>query len=762
MGEDLVGNLVPCALPISGPVTEYDALSYTWGTNVRSSKIRILHDGQAYNLPITDNLREALEQLREPENLRIFWADAICIDQLSEKEKTSQFPRLAEVYIKATHVRVWLGKETPESARAIPFIHECVRNWDYFDDYVRTNVEDWMAFCYFLGRPWFKRRWIIQEISLARQATLHYGNLEVSWRDFCDVVALFRQKQSDIRDLFKESSIADNNENRFGDLENHGAIRLAEVSDRVLWRSDNNAIKGKLWSLEALMSSLTTFEASDPRDTIYAILWLTSDAVPSIRKRVDTDRLQKVLDEGRDEVASPVDMPIAFTATRAGRSHSVTDRRNQSVRPGAVRSTSSQDIRTGVKRPHDDDLLEFSDPFKRPTAGPISRPSQGNTKISPPPLPNIITYPEQINSKTNSGLSQESIAPSRSGTDPEKVLQINAALGFINGTNNKRFPIDYKRSCLEVYTDFLKFCIPKSKSLDILLFPWAPRVAYQTKDTQTPTFKTLDDELSTLPTWITTVDKRSFAPEEQGIHHRINADPLVGRPGHKKSPYSASFIQHTKLYSEPRFLEGIKLGRLIVRGFELATIKKKHRMATQGVIPSEWLNLVNWHSSKQEVPERFWRTIVANRDASGEQAPGHWKRMCQHAVKGRPANGNFSLKIVRKYTKLSSMIEFIDRVESVVFDKQMVSFDQERLEGTLGLAPKNVKKGDVVCILYGCSVPVLLRKYVDDSRLKCHKVDSADRTGETFYRVVGEMYVHGFMEGEAIKAKTQGKNLELR
>jgi hypothetical protein len=757
----LVGNLVPCALQKSSPATEYEALSYTWGTDVRSSKICILHGGQAYNLRITDNLREALEQLREPEKSRVLWADAICIDQLNEQEKNSQFPRLAEVYIKATHVRVWLGKEHPDCARAIPFIHECIQNWDYFDDYVHKNVEDWMAFCYFLGRPWFKRRWIIQEISLARNATLHYGSLKVTWRDFCDIVALFKQKQNDIRALFKKSLVAGNDENRFGDLENHGAIRLAEVSDRVLWRSDNNAIKGKLWSLEALMSSLTTFEATDPRDTIYSILWLTSDAAPSVRKKLDTDRLQKILDEGKEEVASPVDMSIAFTATRAGRSHSVTDRLTQFARPNIPRTTSSQDTRLGNKRLRDDDPPEFSNPFKRP-AGNISRPVQTNKAISPPALPNIITYAEQSNGKTNTGLSQESITPSRSGTDPEKVREMNAALGFINSTNNRKFIIDYKRSCLEVYIDFLKFCIPKSKSLDILLFPWAPIIHQQNIHSKAPIFKTIDDELSTLPTWITTIDKRSFAPEEQGIHHRINADPLVGRPGHKKSPYSASSIQHTLQYSEPKFLEGKALGRLIVRGFELATIKQKQRMATGGIIPSEWLKLVKWQSSKQEVPERFWRTIVANRDAAGEQAPGHWKRMCQHAVKGRPANGNFSLINVRKYTKLSSMIEFIDRVESVIFDKQMVSFDQERLDGTLGLAPKHAKKGDVVCILYGCSVPVLLRKYVDDSRLKCHKVDSADRTGETFYRVVGEIYVHGFMEGEAIKAKTLGKNIELR
>lgn len=53
-------------------------------------------------------------------------------------------------------------------------------------------------------------------------------------------------------------------------------------------------------------------------------------------------------------------------------------------------------------------------------------------------------------------------------------------------------------------------------------------------------------------------------------------------------------------------------------------------------------------------------------------------------------------------------------------------------KGYLGLGPTNAQIGDLVCILYGCSVPVIIRKYGQD------------------HRFVGESYIHGLMDGAAV------------
>lgn len=62
-------------------------------------------------------------------------------------------------------------------------------------------------------------------------------------------------------------------------------------------------------------------------------------------------------------------------------------------------------------------------------------------------------------------------------------------------------------------------------------------------------------------------------------------------------------------------------------------------------------------------------------------------------------------------------------------------------QGLLAMAPRRSRKGDVICILYGCSVPVVLRK----------------STEADCYYFIGECYADGYMNGEAL---SHTENLE--
>lgn len=59
-------------------------------------------------------------------------------------------------------------------------------------------------------------------------------------------------------------------------------------------------------------------------------------------------------------------------------------------------------------------------------------------------------------------------------------------------------------------------------------------------------------------------------------------------------------------------------------------------------------------------------------------------------------------------------------------------------KGYIGLVPKHAQAGDLVCVLRGCSVPVLLRKEDD------------------YHVFVGESYVHCLMDGEAMQQVARG------
>jgi hypothetical protein len=66
-------------------------------------------------------------------------------------------------------------------------------------------------------------------------------------------------------------------------------------------------------------------------------------------------------------------------------------------------------------------------------------------------------------------------------------------------------------------------------------------------------------------------------------------------------------------------------------------------------------------------------------------------------------------------------------------------------ENRIGAAPEETQKGDMVCVLMGCSVPVILRKTA--------KLDE--------YEFVGECYLHDFMDGEAL-AMRDGDGITAR
>lgn len=63
--------------------------------------------------------------------------------------------------------------------------------------------------------------------------------------------------------------------------------------------------------------------------------------------------------------------------------------------------------------------------------------------------------------------------------------------------------------------------------------------------------------------------------------------------------------------------------------------------------------------------------------------------------------------------------------------------------GSLGLGSGAMARGDVVVVPYGCSTPVLLRPEGSSS-----EDGSEERTQE--YRFVGDVYIHGYMDGEAM------------
>jgi hypothetical protein len=65
-------------------------------------------------------------------------------------------------------------------------------------------------------------------------------------------------------------------------------------------------------------------------------------------------------------------------------------------------------------------------------------------------------------------------------------------------------------------------------------------------------------------------------------------------------------------------------------------------------------------------------------------------------------------------------------------------------QGYVGLAPAHLQPGDAICILYGATVPFVLRELPDGQ-----------------YQLIGEAYVRGIMDGEWLETERKSQTFLL-
>jgi hypothetical protein len=221
----------------------------------------------------------------------------------------------------------------------------------------------------------------------------------------------------------------------------------------------------------------------------------------------------------------------------------------------------------------------------------------------------------------------------------------------------------------------------------------------------------------TLPSW---VPRASNAPFEIYRHPgmmikktgRANADPLVGLPQDGHRNYSAAQTETLKLDCL-RFKKRPYMGHysLFVPGFVVGMVADVRDAAQGGCIPRSWLEFSGWEPPyNKDPPAEFWRTIVADRGANNRNPPYYYARACRESVdRGGLQSGRVNTTALIYNERNSIIAEFCRRVQAVIWNRSLFKTDK----GKLGLG-KNVQKGDLICVLYGCTVPVILSRRSKD------------------------------------------------
>lgn len=266
----------------------YEPISYCWKAYTRKhwwgvtykekrqKTFQIQVDGAG--LYISESLQVALRQLRLKTRVRLLWADAICINQADDNEKSVQVAIMGEIYRAGKQTVVWLGDANCWTGRAFRFLKlvssqvseasdspelcnqpEDESNYSRGDGSAKgprlrhlknvwASFQDrisHLALRSVLCRPYFERAWIVQEVVLSGHAVVMCGKHTITGSTMRKV--LYSLKGSS----FSPDEIALIEES-FGDLQ----------------------ANRELYCLDTIISKLSYTKASDPRDKLYSALGL--------------------------------------------------------------------------------------------------------------------------------------------------------------------------------------------------------------------------------------------------------------------------------------------------------------------------------------------------------------------------------------------------------------------------------------------------------------------------------------------------------
>jgi hypothetical protein len=306
------------------------------------------------------------------------------------------------------------------------------------------------------------------------------------------------------------------------------------------------------------------------------------------------------------------------------------------------------------------------------------------------------------------------------------------------------FVSDYSKHPVQIFEEFIDYSILTSTSLDILCQPWASWPG---------PLRTTAYKGRTLPSYIGVA---SF--DEGGLCQRhIPPDDLLGPV--MGQTYNASRGVAIKARRLPQAIDILEVKGILLGTIETFTASAVH----SGMLTKNSLSMLGWCGTLETgIDDRLWRTLVANRDPDSRIAPTWYRRACALALTKIDGDGHLdSAALIADKSQPSTLISYLRRVLVATENKKIfrctkntTSDDstgakegaQEQAkeqihEAIVGLGPEDM--GSVgqqwVCILYGCSVPVIL-----------NEVDGRKYQGDGTYHVklTGPCYVHGYMEGE--------------
>jgi hypothetical protein len=321
-----------------------------------------------------------------------------------------------------------------------------------------------------------------------------------------------------------------------------------------------------------------------------------------------------------------------------------------------------------------------------------------------------------------------SLARQAEARDPrDKVFGI---LGLLDKSISSRIVPDYRKSVQDIFTDMTMAIIRATRRLEQIIYR----------------AELLEPE---WPSWV---------PDLRATFPRQNVKSLRTRRASGNSYAQFEFVREVGTNTLLLCCKGYKID--FIDGIAASSQRtlpvlpdSNQTHAAKQSTRSLHRTLVLDHPKTHRRPALMkipWMAQCSSQKEYALSSPPTWERILvtrnfKEFHKFREANENFRIGHKDFKDFFSSSPRNISKTHAVTYHLSLAvhSLRKRKLATTQGgyivMVPRDVKRGDMVIVLLGCNCPVLVRPY------------------GLYFRVMGECYVHGLMDGQVFGLARSGR-----
>ena len=265
-------NLIHVPLDAAG---KFEAISYTWDGDDATSEMSL--NGEQFFT--TAKVKQLLQALNTATTAKRVWIDFVCINQQDPGEKSRQVPLMRDIFAGAVCVTAWLGHHQ-DAALAKEVVADVLIRASRVDSksgifatYSQgTYRSRLLALKSLLRNRWFRRMWVIQEVVVAKELNIIYGGERFVWEELVQV-----------------SKAISSSHEFLAVLQGTADAGMIECDTDLMFNCElTNNIRAfyaasSPWPLSVALDTGRKFQATDPRDMVFAALGFTTEATnPSL------------------------------------------------------------------------------------------------------------------------------------------------------------------------------------------------------------------------------------------------------------------------------------------------------------------------------------------------------------------------------------------------------------------------------------------------------------------------------------------------